>query len=193
MVLNHNVAKKYDCEINSIRTDLMTEITVQKKGGNTYDEMQQSYHDLLQYVSENDYDARKMIQPLQMETSGLHTYVYAELPCDLSKHNTIEDIIASLKTLHGGNVVLNFTIVNGNVNGNIFMNGNKIETDSKEIARQWICKNPPKNREKKSDYYNRYKKENKEILVDSAFSKIVSQFGKYDSLKSNGSRYWIVK
>lgn len=183
------VAKKYNCEISSVRTDLMTEITVQKKGGNTYDEMQQSFHDLLQYVSDNDIDTKKMIHPLQVEKSRDYTYICAELPCDLSKHNTIEDIIASLKTLHGGNIVLNFTIVNGNM---IVNNDNRVTVKEKEknVTKEWIKNNPPKNRERKTEYYSKYKIAIKNHVAETVFGRMMKELG-YETRKTSEGREWI--
>lgn len=187
------VAEKYKCDIRSIKTDNRTEITVQKVGGNSYDEMQKSYRDLLQHIGNNNL-VRQNILPMPIESTKQHEYITADLSCDLSQQNSIDDIISSLKTVHGGNIVLNLTIVNGGTN--TIVNGtNNIhyKISAKDIAKQWIHSNPPKNREKKSDYYGRYKNSNEEILADSLFSKIVIDFGKYESIKSNGIRYWIVK
>lgn len=182
------VAKKYKCEIKSVKTADRTEITVQGAGGNSYDEMQQSYYDLINFIG-GDNEVRGKMLPMPIEKISGHSYLSADLSCDLSKHNTIEDIIASLKTLHGGNIVINFTIVNGTMNVH---NDNRVTVKEKEknVTKDWIKNNPPKNRERKTEYYSKYKIAIKNHVAETVFGRMMKELG-YETRKTSEGREWI--
>ena len=69
------------------------------------------------------------------------------------------------------------------------------DIDPKIIAESWMTANPPKDKESKTDYYDRYKNNNinMEILTNSVFAKLVIKTIKCDGAKVDGIQCWINK
>lgn len=186
------VKQKYNCDITSTKTDVRTEITVHGVGGNSYEESQQIYSDLFQYINGTKKDeivAQKMM-PMPVEKMGKHNYVRADLSYKIDQPMDLANILSMVKTVHGGNVVINLTIVNG---GNNVINYNVVNDDAHDSTTKWILENPPKNREVTTDYYNRYVAgfNGKKVAVN-VYGKLVRDCG-YKIIKSSTCRLWIKK
>lgn len=192
------VEKKYKCGIAHVRTENRIEITVQGAGGNTYEETQKTYHDLFDFISaRGDNATAANILPMPVIKGPNHNYVAADLSYDVSKPQDITDIINALKTLHGGNIVINMMIVNGNVGGNAqagnVANYNAAGVDPYNGTITWIRNNLPRDKEVTTEYYARY------IggfagtkLTNSQFGKLVREHG-YKPAHGTNNRFWIKK
>lgn len=64
------------------------------------------------------------------------------------------------------------------------------EPSEKDRVKDWIRKNPPNHCEKKTDYYEKYKKDTNAPVAESTFGKIMKEFG-YNTKKTSKSREWI--
>lgn len=192
------VKRKYNCDISHVKTNNRVEITVQGVGGNTYEEAQKSYHDLFDFISTKQSDpvvARDLL-PMPVVKSSKREYVVADISHDVSKHLDMKELISALKTIHGENVVINLTIVNGNVNGNVagVINNNTYgENTSMTKTLKWVTNNLPNEKEVTTVYYNRYVTNyDGEKVSDSQFGKIVRSLG-YKPVQGTRHRFWVKK
>lgn len=191
------VKRKYNCDISYIKTNNRIEITVQGVGGNTYEEAQKSYHDLFDFINTKQSDPAVAgdLLPMPVVKSSKREYVVADISHDVSKHLDMKELISVLKTIHGENVVINLTIVNGNVNGNVggVTNNTYGENTSMTKTLKWVTNNLPNEKEVTTVYYNRYiTNYDGEKVSDSQFGKIVRSLG-YKPMRGTHNRFWVKK
>lgn len=189
---------KYKSEIISVKTEDRTEITVNGVGGNNYDEMQKSCMELFQYINGSGPEGKKVankIMPVLPEKIGKHNFITADLDYKIEHHYEIEEIIKTLKTLHGGNIVVNLLVVNGNINGAVNNGGiiNNNNDNPAEGTLAWIRNNLPRHKEITTDYYNRYLQSyNGTKVPNNNYGNLVRSVG-YTIVKGTNHRHWVEK
>jgi hypothetical protein len=139
-------------------------------------------------------NSREPVSPLQLAQDVRETRTGQYIFSSVSDHVNVTEIEDLVKKL--GSLPITFNINLSHCN-NVTISGVTINaaaaTDDKSEIKEWIRKNPPLNREKKSDYYTRYKGANIEHLAENQFAKMVPMICGCESIKSHGVRYWIYK
>lgn len=187
------VSKKYKCGITHTKTDDRIEITVQGMGGNTYEEAQSTYHDLIDFIGTKNADhstAGKML-PIPVVNSR-ERYIVADISHDINRPHDLKNVIESLKTIHGESIVVNFVIINGNNNGQIIVGGMNKDKVRPQKSVKWVRENPPGDKEITTEYYARYTANCDEHISSSQLGKIVRDFG-YKPMRGTHHRYWVKK
>lgn len=190
------VDQKYKCGITSVKTDIRTEITVQRVGGSNYEEAQSCYQDLFDFISEKnrDHEVANTILPMPIIKRNNHSYMLADMSYDVSKPQDIKDIISALKTIHSGNIIINMgVIVEGNISGGNVGCTQNITDDSKPTIKtlKWIRENLPHEKEITTDYYNRYAANHDGAKISiNHFGKIVRSLG-YKPVQGTSHRFWV--
>jgi hypothetical protein len=109
-----------------------------------------------------------------------------------------DNMLSILKELHSIRALNLIVQVNGDHNNVVIgCTTNNINADAEDVrkitARNWISKNPPTNLEKKSDYYQRYRKNNVQCVADNIFGKLVGETDLYTYKRIGGTRHWCKK
>lgn len=189
------VNKKYKCAISHIKSGNRTEITVQGVGGNSYEESQKTYYDLFDYISKEQRSTMiaENVVPLPIIKCADQNYIAADISYDISKPQNLSDIISALKTIHGGNIVINMIVGNGNINGGYINDGNNKQDTNENVLKslKWIRDNLPNEKEVTTAYYNRYVEKYDGVkITNSQVGKIVRSFG-YKPVQGTQHRFWV--
>jgi hypothetical protein len=176
---------KSDVQINN--NGDTTDIIIQSPIVRNLEESQKLFEQFCEYVNDRE-DLKQFNLNQVISKHNDTTYIVNSL----ADHRDIMQVEELLEKLSCFPVTINININNGGT----FINGNnnvtQITKDKiKSVAKDWIRKNPPKNREKKSDYYDRYKNSIANCLSDRVFAMLVPGVCGCESLKSAGYHYWI--
>lgn len=153
------------------------------------------YAEFVDYVNSIE-DVRQF--GLRMEVKRSRNVEYIENL--MGDHSKVYDVDGLLKYLNGhpGQIVININPINagvigsiGNNNSNIIHSNKYAKEKKRNDVKNWIGNNPPKNKELKMDYYNRYLAAGGSNIGASQFAKLVIENTNYSSFKSNGNSYWI--
>ncbi len=193
------VREKYNCDITCTKTDdTTTEISIQSRGGNNYEETQKTYYELTEYIANEKHDrevAQKMY-PMRVEKLHGHEYITANISGDPMQYNGAADVIKALASIPTGTVV-NLVIVYGDNNNVVAGNNNNNNNnqpapvvDNRALTRDWIRANAPAPRENSPDYYARYTDQFAATAIKNCeFGKLLALEG-YKIKKSNGLRFY---
>jgi hypothetical protein len=166
------------------RTDIIVKEPILKN----MDESCQAFKEFFNYVNTKE---NISIFQLAQDIKEVDNTKY--MMTNVGNHANVSKIEDLVEKLGGLPVTINIYVTNGNVVfGNATIN-NAVIDDEKTSAKNWIKNNPPKNREKRTEYYARYKVANNKFIAENSFAKVVPKICGCISLKSNGSTYWVYK
>ena len=184
--------KKY-CEIHfkskvQINNDGdKTDVVIQSPVVRNLEESQKMFEEFCKYVSD-----REDIKPLGLcqDITNIDDVQY--MINSIGEHRDITKIEELMERLSGFPMTVNINI---NYGGNFIVGDNnvinigkdKLKTDTKS----WIKNNPPKNREKKTEYYERYKSSSVNVMSERIFAQLVPSIAGCESLKTGGYNYWV--
>lgn len=153
------------------------------------DESRVAFKEFFSYVN-----SREPVSPLQLTQDVRDARIGQYILSSIGDHinaTLVEEIVKKLGSIP---VTYNITLTQCkyiNIGGDTINNAAAVNEN--EETKGWIRKNPPLNREKKLDYYNRYKDANEKHIAENQFAKIVPTVCGCQKLKSNGINYWIYK
>lgn len=178
---------KYYCEIYfkskvQINTDGdKTDIVVQAPIVKNLSESQSAFANFFSFIN-----TKEKVSALQIAQEIHHTRDAAYMVSTLGDHMravVVDDLLERLGSFPG---IINIYVNNGTM----YVNNNCGNRDEKAAVKDWIRNNPPANREKKVDYYAKYKNSVEVPVVDTVFGKIMKELG-YGTRKTANSREWV--
>ncbi len=184
--------KYFKADVTTVRQGEKVEFIVDKAATNLL-AAQPEVRNFMEYVCRHDQQIADCLYTPQVRRCAGSEYIKTELP----GHLDVATVLELMKRLNGGPLTLNLTLhVYGDHNnvavmGNANMNGTV--DDPLRLTRQWVTANPPRNRESKKDYYDRYSRSVEKPLVKSHFTRIVGENPNLDTLVVQGKRLWIIK
>ncbi len=172
----------------SVIKGIDTQIMVNDKLFESYDNALMNYTDLHEHIAEKDRNIAKVISMIPRIRKSPYKYT-APTISDAIYANTVEDLVKILSSIPAGFIApVNITI--NNIGGNQNNYNSVPKKSSRNIASEWIKNNLPTEKEVTTDYYNRYSGENKTAIHINQFGKLVRDEGYETARTTNGNRYW---
>jgi hypothetical protein len=164
-----------------------TDVIIQSPIVKNLEESQKMFEEFCKYVIDREKDISKLELRQNIKKLDDFNYIISAIGDDTDRAK-----IQEFAQQFAIPVNLYINIGNGGIHVNNNINVNIKGDTRKIIAKNWIEKNPPVNKEKKIEYYEKYKSSVKDHLADSIFGKIMKESG-YDTRKVGEMRVWIKK
>lgn len=182
-------------DITVARKGNETTIAVQKPLMKNSESAKEAFQEFMKYISKTAGDACLRNLGLRMDREEIVNNISYQscLMPDAKNIGCMTDLLRELHSIRAINFIVQINGNHHNINlgaGNIINNNNNI--DPYEIVKNWIRVNPPNNRERKTDYYQRYVDAKLGDVADSVFGKLVIQQG-YETRKTKIGREWTKK